>query len=145
MSLYKDGNTRTVGGRIPHLDPFLYLDGVPPVNPSGGGGSGNWTDAGGYLYPSLGSTMDVVMGATSGPVASEKVRVKADTATSAIRSEGHLEIADNAAFAGPAGAWNGPHLVMGTLHFWVDSLERTRIKNGAPTSETDGIILGTNS
>lgn len=40
-------------------------------------------------------------------------------------------------------AWNGPHLVMYAYHLWVDSSGRLRIKNAAPTSDTDGTIVGT--
>jgi hypothetical protein len=36
------------------------------------------------------------------------------------------------------GTWNGGHLVLGTYHFWVDSIGQFRFKNGAPTSNDDG-------
>lgn len=45
-------------------------------------------------------------------------------------------------FAGSS-AYNGPHLLIGAYHFWVDSSGRLRIKNGAPSSDTDGTIVGT--
>jgi hypothetical protein len=41
------------------------------------------------------------------------------------------------------GAWNGQRLKLGTYQFWVDSSGRLRIKNGAPTSDTDGTVVGT--
>jgi hypothetical protein len=41
------------------------------------------------------------------------------------------------------GAWNGQRLRLGTYQFWVDSSGRFRIKNGAPTSDTDGTVVGT--
>ena len=40
-------------------------------------------------------------------------------------------------------AWNGSHLTMGNHHFWVDSSGRLRVKNGAPTSDSDGAVVGT--
>jgi hypothetical protein len=41
------------------------------------------------------------------------------------------------------GAWNQSHFRLGTTHLWVDSLGKLRIKSGAPTSDTDGTIVGT--
>lgn len=42
-----------------------------------------------------------------------------------------------------AGAtWNGNHLVMGAFHLWVDAAGNLRIKNGLPTGDTDGAIVG---
>lgn len=39
--------------------------------------------------------------------------------------------------------WNAAHLVMGAFHLWVDGSNRLRIKNGAPASDTDGLVVGT--
>ena len=41
-----------------------------------------------------------------------------------------------------SGAWNGGHLVMGAYHLWMDTSGRLRVKSGAPTSETDGAVVG---
>lgn len=41
------------------------------------------------------------------------------------------------------GAWNGTRLALGTYQLWVDSTGDLRIKNGAPTSDTDGTVVGT--
>jgi hypothetical protein len=41
--------------------------------------------------------------------------------------------------------WNFSPLVMGNYYLWVDSTGDLRIKNGAPTSDTDGTIVGTQS
>lgn len=35
--------------------------------------------------------------------------------------------------------------IMNTYNFWVDSSNRLRIKNGAPSSDTDGVVVGTQS
>ncbi len=40
------------------------------------------------------------------------------------------------------GVWNGAHLVMNTTHLWVDGTGRLRIKSSAPTSDTDGTVVG---
>jgi hypothetical protein len=42
-------------------------------------------------------------------------------------------------------AWNGGHFEMGAYRLWVDSSGRLRIKSGAPSSDTDGTIVGTQS
>lgn len=41
------------------------------------------------------------------------------------------------------GAWDGKPMRLGAYHFWVDSSDRLRIKNGVPTSDTDGTVVGT--
>jgi len=43
------------------------------------------------------------------------------------------------------GLWNGGHFIMGNYHLWIDTSGRLRIKNGAPTSATDGTVVGTQS
>lgn len=42
-------------------------------------------------------------------------------------------------------SWQTGHLVMGSYHIWVDATGDLRIKSGAPTSDTDGTIVGTQS
>ncbi len=44
-----------------------------------------------------------------------------------------------------SGAWNGGHIIMGGFHVWIDSSGRLRVKSGAPTSDTDGTIVGAQS
>lgn len=39
--------------------------------------------------------------------------------------------------------WNGTHIKMGNYHLWLDSQVRLRVKNGAPTSDVDGMLVGT--
>jgi hypothetical protein len=41
-----------------------------------------------------------------------------------------------------SGAWNGSHFVLGNYHLWVDSTGDLRIKNGVPSSDTDGTVVG---
>lgn len=43
------------------------------------------------------------------------------------------------------GIWNGGTLRLGDNHLWVDATGDLRIKNGAPTSDTDGVVVGTQS
>lgn len=42
-----------------------------------------------------------------------------------------------------SGAWNGNPLRLGGYYLWVDSSGRLRIKSSAPTSDTDGTVVGT--
>lgn len=45
---------------------------------------------------------------------------------------------------GPASsAWNGAHLRLGAYHLWVDGQDRLRVKEGAPASDADGVVVGT--
>lgn len=41
--------------------------------------------------------------------------------------------------------WDNKHFIMGHYHFWVDSTQKLRIKYGAPSSDTDGTIVGSQS
>ena len=43
------------------------------------------------------------------------------------------------------GAWNGPHLRLGSAHLWIDAAGRLRTKASAPAGDTDGAIVGTQS
>ena len=56
------------------------------------------------------------------------------------QTSGNVEIKDS---AGNGGAWNTAHLVLGIYHLWFDSLGRLRVKTSAPTSDTDGGLIGT--
>ncbi|MCD7034310.1 glycoside hydrolase family 55 protein [Metabacillus sp. GX 13764] len=40
------------------------------------------------------------------------------------------------------GRWNYGHLILGSNHLWMDATGKLRIKNGAPTSDTDGVVVG---
>jgi hypothetical protein len=42
-------------------------------------------------------------------------------------------------------SWIGSHLVLGVYHLWIDALGRLRVKNSAPTSDTDGTVVGAQS
>ncbi len=42
-------------------------------------------------------------------------------------------------------AWNAGHVLLGSNHLWVDANGRLRIKSSAPTSDTDGTVVGTQS
>lgn len=39
-------------------------------------------------------------------------------------------------------AWNAQHITLGGYHLWVDGSGVLRIKNGVPTSGTDGTVVG---
>lgn len=43
------------------------------------------------------------------------------------------------------GTFDGEHLIMGASHLWIDSAGRLRIKSSAPTTDTDGTIVGAQS
>lgn len=49
----------------------------------------------------------------------------------------------NAVKSSASGAWNDNPLQIGNYRLWVTSTGKLMIKNGAPTSETDGTIVGT--
>lgn len=54
---------------------------------------------------------------------------------------GNVVIKDTAGNSG----WNTSHAMLGIYHLWVDASGRLRIKNSAPSSDTDGTVVGTQS
>jgi hypothetical protein len=56
---------------------------------------------------------------------------------------GNQETLKNQTFSLDGAAWNGSRFVLGSYNFWVDSSGRLRIKSSAPTSDTDGTVVGT--
>lgn len=69
--------------------------------------------------------------------ATDGLRLGTWTGTQAVK------LSRNLTFVGSA--WDGPHPILGTYHIWVDSTGDLRIKNGQPTGDTDGTIVGTQS
>ena len=41
-----------------------------------------------------------------------------------------------------SGTWDGEHIVLGRHHLWVDAAGHLRIRNGSPTSDRDGDVVG---
>lgn len=40
------------------------------------------------------------------------------------------------------GAWDDGHLIMGNYHLWIDATGKLRMKNGAPTGDLEGVVVG---
>ena len=84
----------------------------------------------------------VVWGVQYAPGVTENIdvgRPKIYQAHQAVNS-GHLQIIGTNT---GAGTWDGAHMIMGAYHLWIDSTGDLRIKNSAPTSDTDGAVVGT--
>lgn len=60
-----------------------------------------------------------------------------------LKATSSSEVAVNTGILNAGGTWNASHLKLGTYHIWVDSSGRLRIKSTAPTSDTDGTVVGT--
>jgi hypothetical protein len=43
------------------------------------------------------------------------------------------------------GGYNSGHLVLGAWHLWVDATGDLRMNSGAPTTDTDGSVVGSQS
>lgn len=56
------------------------------------------------------------------------------SAAGVVRSTGSIAAAGS--------AWNSGHLILGNYHLWVDAGGSLRMKNGAPTSDSDGAVVG---
>lgn len=68
---------------------------------------------------------------------------KTNDFTASYLTDGASTTYGNLTFQG--GGWNSSHPILGAYHLWVDSTGDLRIKNGAPTSDTDGTVVGTQS
>lgn len=60
-----------------------------------------------------------------------------------VSGELRLLPASGSAVQAGDGAWNGNPLRLGTYYLWVDATGDLRIKNGVPSSDTDGTVVGT--
>lgn len=56
----------------------------------------------------------------------------------------YIKRADTGASSDWTSFYNG-HLILGNYHLWVDSTGDLRIKSGAPTGDTDGAVVGSQS
>lgn len=89
--------------------------------------SGEWADGGTFIYPSDGIAKKVSVGKLTAP---------SDAGAIMEVTNGHLQVGST---------WDGPHLVMGTFHLWIDAIDRLRMKNGVPSSDLDGDLVGMQS
>jgi hypothetical protein len=62
-----------------------------------------------------------------------------------VNDAGELQLTPPAGYAVRVGdgAWNGRPLRLGSWYLWVDATGDLRIKSGAPTSDLDGTVVGT--
>ncbi|CAK0769663.1 hypothetical protein CCP3SC1AL1_470023 [Gammaproteobacteria bacterium] len=62
-----------------------------------------------------------------------------------INDAGELQLTPPAGYAVRVGdgVWNGRPLRLGSWYLWVDATGTLRIKSGAPTSDLDGTVVGT--
>ena len=44
-----------------------------------------------------------------------------------------------------SGGYNNGHLLLGNYHLWIDSTGNLRLNNGAPNTDSDGTVVGTQS
>ena len=79
-------------------------------------------------------------------IAATDVAAKGDVQTNAngeiVIGDGETAVNSLTPINATASAWNANHLRLGTYRLWVTSTGILRIKNGAPTSETDGAVVG---
>lgn len=77
------------------------------------------------------SASEIALGGGSGVPDTRLYRVFPDTAGMAPGDSFYVE-----------GTWSGGHFRMGNYRLWVDGSGQLRIKSGAPASDTDGTIVG---
>ena len=72
------------------------------------------------------------------------MRIKGGTGLNLMSAD---SAGNNVAVTTTAGtsSWEKGHLVIGAYHLWVDSTGDLRIKSSAPTSDTDGTVVGSQS
>lgn len=85
------------------------------------------------------ATVEVMANKTNGNGASDAILFTSVPTTLLVQDDGP----NTAVFRLLDHAHDKTHVVMDPYHLWVDSSDRLRIKNGVPTSDTDGTIVGT--
>lgn len=129
---------------------------------------------GGYRFDNINGYQDIIVGGGAFSSPGIQMRNKADTYPRMRIMPGGIYIGDGTAtpvndlrsLAEPTSAYglnvqgifgttstlmvensafNAGMLRLGNYHFWVDGSGRLRIKNGLPTSDTDGTVVGTQS
>jgi hypothetical protein len=86
----------------------------------------------------------VDLGATSGGVSFGSGADPVDIRLSRV-STNVLGLATGDSFRLSGGGWDTGNMQFGVYRLWVDASGKLRIKNGEPTSDTDGVIVGTQS
>jgi len=98
------------------------------------------------LYSSSGDSYGILIKSgrdTSGGYIMRAIRASDSLERFSIDSNGRLYTGTNVETG--ESAWNFDPLKLGAYVLWVDSTGDLRIKNGSPTSDTDGTIVGTQS
>jgi hypothetical protein len=106
------------------------------------------------VYGSVGDSMDIIWGSGTGMSGNRAARLSVNATAGGETSfifyaqtgagDGY---GNEVARMGPAGlklssAWNGPHLILGAYHIWVDATNRLRISAGVPASDLAGSTVG---
>jgi len=147
-------STNTVGNKITLMN---IADGaVPPANFLGAAGN-QWNARGAHYFGASGLASygaGQFFGSTSDT--NPRTQISGGTITSgpgngatdcSVGRQGvGLWGTDNAtSLRAGDGTWNGSRLRLGSYHIWVDSTGDLRIKSSAPTGDTDGTVVGSQS
>ena len=134
----------TSGFYAPASCVVLSADGRHMLASQNNGSSGNicYSSDYGVNWSDIANARQWVQLATSSDLAAiylsfTNTGLNISTLFSSVNNNGSLKIATS--------AYDQGHYIMGNYHFWVDASGRLRIKNGAPTSATDGTVVGTQS
>lgn len=119
-------------------EPYTHtITAATKVHPAGTGIFAEST-AGQVIYQSLGNNFVY----HPGTVAFPDGMYFGDLSVRLQSSANLLSLALGDSFRVQDGAWNGGHLLLGTYHIWQNG-GVLYIKNGAPSSATDGTVIGT--
>lgn len=98
--------------------------------------------AGDTLHTSNAASAEVQVEANLNNSTFSRIGFKTYNGTSLSRRSG---ISKDGSFEADSGAWDGAHLILGTYHLWMSSTGKLYVKNGSPSGDTDGTIVGTQS
>jgi hypothetical protein len=77
-------------------------------------------------------------------IRAEVVRIQDQSGTDYLRANSLSSLLEaDKSLSITGGGWDSAHLVLGTYNIWVDASGNLRIKNGGPTGDTDGTVIGT--
>ena len=106
------------------------------------------------LLDTLGQWQPALIPVTPNAAGNMVIRVRSNAYSAGVATKfqiGNVKVYHNSAplNAGHLQAlsadWDKQHLVMGAYHLWVDATGDLRIKSGAPATDLDGTVVGTQS
>jgi hypothetical protein len=108
-------------------------------------GSPNYSTVRPYSYRETGDPQPRIDWNITGSSSEIRFGNGANSPDAILRRNATGRLSTNAEFRLEGGEWDDGPLILGVYRLWVDGSGNLRIKNGVPSSDTDGVVVGTQS